>query len=84
MSTLVPNKVYLRGILLHYFIQKKFYEFLLRLMVAMLCQIRHAETGFDASNIMVLNVRIKIVLEHRKNFETEDLRKYSMKTDLGR
>ncbi|KAG5322670.1 ARID2 protein, partial [Pseudoatta argentina] len=34
-------------------------EFLFRLMVTMLCRIRHAETGFDASKIMILNLRIK-------------------------
>ena len=86
MSTFMPNKVYLRGILMHYFIQNKnklkHTEFLFRLMVTMLCRIRHAETGFDASKIMILNLRINNVLVHRKNLK--NWRKYSMKTDLKR
>ena len=71
MSTFVPNKVYLRGILLHYFIQNKSTaeaeaaeEFLLRVMVTMLRRIRHVEIGFDASKIMILNSRINNVLAH--------------------
>ena len=91
MSTFVPNKMYLRGIILHYFIQNKSAaeaeaaeEFLLRLMVTMLCRIRHAETGFDASKIMILNLRTKNVPAHRKNLKTRNWRKYSMKTDLRR
>ena len=84
----VPNKVYLRGILLRYFIQNKsqlnHIEFMLRLAVTMLCRIRHAEPGFDASKIMILNLRIKNVLAHRKNLKTTNWRKYSMKTDLRR
>ena len=57
MSTFVPNKVYLRGILWHYFIQNKSAaEFLLRVMVTILCRIRHAETSFDASKIVIFKL----------------------------
>ena len=42
-------------------------------MVTMLCRIRHAETGFDASKIMILNLRIKHVLTHQRNFEDKEL-----------
>ncbi|KAG5317635.1 MOS1T transposase, partial [Pseudoatta argentina] len=45
-------------------LQLKRIEFLFRLMVTMLCRIRHAETGFDASKIMIFNLRIKNV-RHR-------------------
>ena len=48
-------------------------QFLLRLMVTMLCRIRLAETGFDALKIMILNLRIKNVLAHRKKFEDKEL-----------
>ena len=47
-------------------LQLKHTEFLLRLMVTMLCWIRHAEIGFDASKIMILNLTIKNVLAHQK------------------
>ena len=61
MSTFVPNKVFLREFycttLFKTNLQLKHIEFLSRLMVTMLCQIRHAETGFAASKIMILNLR---------------------------
>ena len=41
----------------------------------MLCQIRHAEIGFDASKIMILNLRIKKVLAHRIKIEDKELEK---------
>ena len=83
MSNFVPNRVYLRGILLHYFIQNKSAAETHKILVeAMLFRIRHAETGFYASKIMILNLRIKNVLAHRKNLKTKNWRKYSMKTDL--
>ena len=76
MSTFVPNNVYLGGILLHTLfktnLQLKHKEFLLRLMVTILCQIRHAETGFDASKIMIFNLRIKNAVAHRKNLKTKN------------
>ena len=50
------------------FSQLKHIEFLLRLMVIMLYRLRHAETDFDASKIMISNLRIKNVLEHRKYY----------------
>ena len=91
MSTFVPNKVYLRGILLQLFVlfktilQLKHIEFLLRLLVIMLCRIQHAETGFDVLKIIILNLRIKNVLAHRKNLKTNNLMMTdSMKTDLRR
>ena len=70
MSAFVPIKVYLRGILLHYFIQNKFaaeaHRFLVQTYGDNNCRIRHAETGFDSSKIMIINLRIKNVLAHRK------------------
>ena len=45
MLDFVPKKVYLQGILLHYFILKHT-EFLLRLTATMLCWKQHAEIGF--------------------------------------
>ena len=63
-------------------LQLKHLEFLLRLMMTMLCRIWHAETGFVASKIMILNLRIKDVLVHRQNLKTKNERKYSMKADL--
>ncbi|GBP05762.1 Triosephosphate isomerase [Eumeta japonica] len=50
----------------------KHIEFLLRLMVTMLCRIRHAQTGFYASKIIILNLRIKNILACEK-FEDEKL-----------
>ena len=50
----------------------------------MLCRIRHAETGFDASKLMILNLRINTVLAHLKFLKAKNLKKYSMKTDLRR
>ena len=51
MLDYVPKKVYLWGILLHYFIQKKStaeaYRILLRFTAAMLCQKQHAKIGLD-------------------------------------
>ena len=86
MFTFVPNKVYLRGFycttLFKTNVQLKHIQFLLRLMVKMLCRIRHAETGFDASKIMIFNLRIKNVLAHRKIL---NCRKYSMTlAELGK
>ena len=43
--------------------------------MTILCRIRHAETGFDASKIMILNFRIMNVLAHRKNSKTKNWRK---------
>jgi len=55
-------------------LQLKHTEFLLRLTATMLCRIRHAETGFDASKIMILNLRIRNVLAHRQSFKDEELK----------
>ena len=49
----------------------KHIEYLLRLIVTMLCRIRYAETAFDASKIMILNLRIKNILAHQK-FEDKE------------
>jgi len=68
MSSFVPEKEYLRGILLHYFIQKKSAakaEFLLRLTAAMLCRKQPAEIALDTSKIMILMSKIKNALAHR-------------------
>ena len=56
MSDFVSKKVYLQGVLLHYFIQKKSVaeEFLVRLTMTMVCWKQHAEIGLDASKIMIL------------------------------
>ena len=88
MSTFVPKK----GICGEFYcttlfktnLQLKHIEFLLRLMVTMLCRIRHAKTGFDASKIMILNFRMKNILGHRQNLKTKNWSKYSTKTDLRR
>ena len=88
MSTFVPNKAYLRGILLHYFIQNKStaeaHRFIVETYGDNVLSDRHTETAFDASKIMILNLRIKNVLAHRKNLKTKNWRKYSMKSDLRR
>ena len=60
MSTFVPNKVYLRGILLHYFIQNKSAAEAHRILVETygdnaLSDTTCCSTGFDASKIMILN-----------------------------
>ena len=41
-------------------------------MVTMLYRIQHAETGFDVSKIMILNLRIKNVVRTEK-FEDKEL-----------
>ena len=79
MSTFVPNKVHLRGNLLHYFIQNKSAAEAYRILVETYGD--NAETDFDASKIMILNLRIKNVVAHRKNLKTKNWRKYSMRTD---
>ena len=87
MSTFVPNKVYSRGILLHYFILNKSAAEAHRIAVVGETYGNNAllgTTGFDASKITILNFRIKNVLAHRKNLKTKNWRKYSMKTDLKR
>ena len=50
-------------------LQLKHIEFLLILMVTMLCWMQHAETDFDATKIMILNLSIKNVLAQRKNYD---------------
>ena len=79
MSTFVPNKVYLRGILLHYFIRNKSAAEAHRILAEtygnnalsdMTCR-----DGFDASKIMILNLRIKKVLAHRKKIEDKEFEK---------
>ena len=42
------------------------------------------ETGFEASRIMILYLKIKNVVVYQKNVKTKNWRNYSMKTDLGR
>ena len=53
----MSNKVYLRGILLHYFIQNKYgtKAHIIPVDIYGIYRIRHAETGFNASKIIILN-----------------------------
>ena len=53
-------------------LQLKYIKFLSRLMVTMLCRIRHAETGFNTSKI-ILNLWIKNVLARGKKLEDKEL-----------
>ena len=85
ISNFVPNKVYSWGILLHYFIQNKSAAEAYRILVETYGDNVPSDTtyvGFDASKIMIFNLRIKNVLAHRKNLKTNNWRKYSMRTDL--
>ena len=73
MSTFVPNKVYLRGIVLHYFIQNKSAAEARRILVEIYGDNALSDTtcrgGFVTSKII--------------NLKTKNWRKYSMKIDLG-
>ena len=66
----MPKKVYLCGILLHYFIQKKSAAEAHRILVetytnhALLD--KHAEIGLEASKIIILMLKIKNALAHQK------------------
>jgi len=70
MSSFVPKKEYLLGILLHYFIKKKCTveatECLLRLTTTILYREQQAEIGLDAPKIMILISKVKNTLAHRK------------------
>ena len=72
----MPKKVYLQGILQHYFIQKnlqlKLIEFFLRLTVTMPCWKQHAEIGLNTSKIMIFILKIKNVWRIKK-FKDKEL-----------
>ena len=88
MSTFVPNKVYLRGISLHYFIQNKSAAETHGILVETYGNNALSDTPcrdwFRRFKNSGINLRIKNVLAHRKNLKTKNWRKYSMKTDLRR
>ncbi|GBP56766.1 Mariner Mos1 transposase [Eumeta japonica] len=64
---------YISGTLFKRNLQLKHIELLLRLMATMLCQIRYAETGFDASKIMDFELEDKECSGAPKKFEDEKL-----------
>ena len=71
------KKVYFQGTFLYYFIQSKSAgETLrileLRLTKRMVCQKQHAETGFNTSKILILNLRIKNALVYQKSLIIKD------------
>ena len=53
-------------------LQGKHLEFLLRLTKRMVCQKQHAETGFNTSKILILNLRIKNALVYQKSLIIKD------------
>ena len=54
-------------------LQLKHTEFLLKLTVIMLCRKQHAEFGLDTSKVIILMLKIKNTLAHRKKFKDEEL-----------
>lgn len=64
-------------------LQQKHTEFLLRLMVTMLCWKQHAEISLDASKIMILMLKIMNALVHQKSLKMKTWRRhYFMKTHV--
>ncbi|XP_020295170.1 uncharacterized protein LOC109860481 [Pseudomyrmex gracilis] len=59
-------------------------EFLLKLTATMLCRKQHAEIGLDASKIIILMLKIKNALAHRKSLKTKNWRHYFTKTHVRR
>ena len=88
MSVFVPNKVYLQGILLHYFIQNNFAAEAHWINVETYGENSLSDTTcrdwFRRFKLMILNLRINNVLAHLKFLKVKNLKKYSMKTDLRR
>ena len=82
MSAFVLNKVYLWGILLHYFTQNKSAAEAHRILVETYGDNALSDTTcrdwFRRFKNNDLNLRIKNVLAHRKNLKTKNWRKYSI------
>jgi len=75
-----------RGILLHYFIQKnlqlKHTKFLLRLTATILYGKPNIEIGLDVRKIMILMSKIKNALAHRKTLRTKNSSEVLLHEDL--
>ena len=75
MSTFVPNKVYLWGILLHYFISNKSAPEAHRILVETYGGNALSDTTcrdwFRRLKIMILNLRLNNILVHRKNLKAK-------------
>ena len=86
MFTFVPNKAYLRGILLHYFIQNKYAAEAHRILVETCGDDALSSTTrrdwFRRFKNYDFKFEVKNVLTHRTNLKTKNWGKYSMKTDL--
>ena len=81
MSTFVPNKVYLRGIVLHYFIQNKSAVEAHRILIE-----TYGDNALSDTTRRDWFRDCQLVDKERsgapKNLKTKNWRKYSMKTDL--
>ena len=88
MSTFVLNKPYLRGILLHYFIQNKSATETHRILVETCGDNALSDTTCRDWFRRFKNNDLKLEDKERsgapKNVKTKNWRKYSMKTDLRR
>ena len=86
MSTFVPNKVYLRIILLHYFIQNKSAADARRILVETYGDNALSDRTCRDWFRRFKNNDFKLEDKERsgalKNLKTKNLSKYSMKTDL--
>ena len=88
MSTFVLYKVYLRGILLHCFIQNKFaaeaHKTLVEAYVYNALSDTTCRDWFRRFKSNDFKLEDNNVIAHQKNLKTKNWRKYSMKTDLRR
>ena len=83
----MPKKVYLQGVLLHYFIQKKSATEAHRIIVDTYSdhasvRKKNADIVLDASKIKIMTLKIKNALAHKKNLKMKNWRHYFMKTHV--
>ena len=77
MSNFVPEKVFLRGVLLHYFNMKKTAAESHRILVEV--YVEHAKSGLHDLKVVILAWKTKKVLGSQKSLKMKNWKHYSMK-----